>query len=147
VIIGAAVLAVLVLIGYDAYWQRPLVDAPRPPVASGEASSRLAPVVSPQPAETPEVKTDAAAVARPPAINTGKAGERKPARLGECTEAVAALGLCTAKGGVAAGSAIRPLQTTDVGRAAGQEPTDPRNCAAGAAALGLCAPNSTQRRE
>jgi ribosomal protein L40E len=147
VIIGTAVLAVLVLLGYDAYWQRPPVDAPRPPVASSETSSRLAPVVSPQPAETPEAKTDAAAVTRPPTINTGRASERKPARLGECTEAVAALGLCTAKGGRAAGPAIRSLQTSDVGKAAGQEPTDPRNCAEGAAALGLCAPNSTQRRE
>jgi len=146
VIIGTAVLAAVVLVGYDAYRQRPLVDAPRPPVASSETSSPPAPVVSPQPAKTPEAKTDAAVVTRPPTINPDRAGERKPRRAEACTEAVAALGLCTAKGGVA-GPAIRPLQTTDIGKAAGQEPTGSRMCAEGAAALGLCAPNPIQRSE
>jgi len=146
VVVGTVVLAAMI-IGYLTYGQRPFVDASQPAAARTETSGPVGPAGKPQPVETPEVETVAAPVTRPQTINTGRAGERKPPRPKACTEAVAALGLCSYKGEAAAGPAITPLQKTDLGKANGQEPPDPQTCTEAVAALGLCAPKSIPRGE
>jgi double zinc ribbon protein len=166
VIAGTAALAAIVIVGYATTRERSPTEAPLPPAASSETSRSGAPVETPPPAassetsrggapvETPppaealEVKTAAPPVARPQAINTGRAGERKPPQPEPCTEAVAALGLCAAKGEAAtARPAIEHPRTTDVGKAGEQGPADPRACTEAAAALGLCTPKPIQRRD
>ena len=135
------------IVGYLAYGQRPLANAPQPTASRSETSGPVVPVVNPQPVETPEVETAAAPVTRPQAVNAGRAGERKPPRPEACTEAVAALGLCSYKGEGAAGPATTPPRKTDLGKADGREPADPQTCTEAAAALGLCAPKSIRRGE
>jgi hypothetical protein len=134
---SAAVLAAIVVLGYAASRQRPAIEASPPPAASSESSRRDAPVENRPPAETPEAKAAAPAVPRPQAIETGRAGERKPPRLETCTEGVAALGLCATEA-KAAGAAIKNLRTTDAGKEGGREPSDPQTCTEAAAAVGLC---------
>jgi hypothetical protein len=146
VVLATAVLAATI-IGYLTYAQRPFVDAPQPAAARIETSGSVGPVVNPQPVEAPEVETAAAPVTRPPATSAGRAGERKPPRAEACTEAVAALGLCSTKGEAAAGPAITPPPKTDLGKADGQAPPDPQACTDAVAALGLCARKSIQRGE
>jgi len=128
------------VVGYTSYGQRPPIEAPQPAAASSETSGPVDPVWSLQPVETSEAATAAVPVKRRQAIDTGRAGERKPPRPAACTEAVAALGLCATNGGAAAGAAIENLQTTDVGKTGAPEPSDSRKCTEATAALGLCAP-------
>jgi len=179
IIVGAAVLAAIALLGYYGYRQTPLVDAPQPPAASGEASGRggsagagvigrdaaagdttpakaddVAQPASPAtaPPETP-LADPAPAAAIPPRAAT--AGRRAPPRQELCTEAAAALGLCTmtpdqkkqAEAAAAIKAAIARPEATDAGKAGGQEPPGQEACTEAVAALGLCTPASTQRRE
>ena len=183
VIIGAVVLATIAALGYYSYRQRPLAEAPQPPAASSEPSGRggpsgagltgaaTAPSESPpadptraatsqpragrQPVESPEAKAAVVAITRPQGVNAGRAGERGPSRPEACTEAVAALGLCTpkpvqkkeAETSAAAKAAIARPQTTDAGKAGGQEPRRAEACTEAVAALGLCTLKPTQRKE
>jgi hypothetical protein len=174
-----AVFAAIAVLGYYSYRQRSLVDAPHPPAASSEASGRDGPAgagvidrnaaagdttpakvddiaqpASPAtaPPETP-LADPAPAAAIPPRAAT--AGRRAPPRQELCTEAAAALGLCTmtpdqkkqAEAAAAIKAAIARPEATDAGKAGGQEPPGQEACAEAVAALGLCTPASTQRRE
>jgi hypothetical protein len=191
VIVGTAVLAAIVVLGYYSVRQLPLVDAPEPQPASSEASVRggsagagvigrdaaggdttpakaddvaqpASPANSPPgtqlaeptPAVGSEQRADREAVklrqekaaagpsARPQAA-AAMAGGRALARQELCTEAAAALGLCT----------MTPDQKKQAEAAAankaaiGQEPPRQEACTEAVAALGLCAPMPTQRRE
>ncbi len=74
-------------------------------------------------------------------VNPG--GQESPKKEA-CTEAVAALGLCTIKPAAAAG--VRP-QAVEAAKGGGQPTPREEACPAGVAALGLCPPESTQRRQ
>lgn len=204
VIVGTAVLAAIVVLGYYGYRQRLLVDAPQPPAASSEANGRggpagagvigrdaaagdtapakvddsaqpaspatappETPLAGPTPAaaippradrETVELRQEKAAAglsARPQAADAATAGRRAPPRQELCTEAVAALGLCTmrpdqkkeAEAAAAIKAAIARPKATDAGKAGQQEPSRQEACTEAVAALGLCTPAPTQRRE
>jgi len=104
-----------------------------------------------QPVESQEAQSNAARVAGAQAMIPGP-GERAPPPE-ECTEAVAAVGLCTRKpvqkkeaGTTAAvAAAIRRPQETRAGKADGQQVPRAKACTAAVAALGLCTPESTRR--
>ena len=124
-IVGIAVLAAVGVLGYYAYRQQTPVGVPAPPTAGSEAKARGSPVdagaidkapanavaldvaTGTSPSEIPPAGTvrapakpvaaAAPAAARPRATDTGKGPEQGPPRLGPCTEALAALGLCTLK--------------------------------------------------
>lgn len=204
VIVGAAVLAVVAVLGYYTNRQLSLNDAPRAPAASSEASGPGAPAVtrvirrdaaagdtktdqpdnsaglaspaasasgtqlaaperdaanqpraSRQPEYPQKAKTAATLTTRPQTINTGGAREQRPSRPEACTEAVAALRLCAtipvqskaADSAAAVDAVIQRPQRTDAGKAGGQEPPRPQPCTEAVAALGLCTLESTQRRE
>lgn len=204
VIVGTAVLAAIVVLGYYGYLQRSLVDVPQPPAASSEASGGggsagagvirrdagasdatpakaddsagpVSPATTPpetplavppraaanQPSagrETVELRQEKAAAglsARPQAADAATAGRRAPPRQELCTEAVAALGLCTmrpdqkkeAEAAAAIKAAIARPKATDAGKAGQQEPSRQEACTEAVAALGLCTPAPTQRRE
>jgi hypothetical protein len=108
-----------------------------------------------QPVESQEAKAPAAPIARSQAISASRAGEQGPSRPEACTDAVAALGLCTAKPvqkkeaetADAIKAAIARSQASDAGKAGGQEPPRQEACTEAVAALGLCTPRPTQRRE
>jgi hypothetical protein len=85
-----------------------------------------------KPTEPPSVSRRAAAARA--------ASEREMPRAAPCTEAVAALGLCTMKPG-------HKKEATDTGKAGQREPPRQEACTEAVAALGLCTPTSTQRRE
>ncbi len=108
--------------------------------------------------ETVELRQEKAAAglsARPQAADAATAGRRAPPRQELCTEAAAALGLCTmtpdqktqAEAAAAIKAAIARPQATDAGKAGPQEPPRQDACTEAVAALGLCAPAPTQRRE
>jgi hypothetical protein len=125
-----------------------------PPVGLTRAAANQ-PRADRQPVESPEAKGAAAPIARPQAINPSRAVERRPPRPDACTEAVAALGLCTpkpvqkkeAETADAIKAVIARPQATDTGKAGGQEPPRQEACTEAAAALGLCTPRPIQRRE
>jgi Double zinc ribbon len=203
-IAGTAVLAVVAVLGYYGFRQRPLVEAPQPPAASSEASDRggsagagairrdvaasdatpakaddsagsansatappETPLAGPTPAATDqprparepvvsrEMKAATPSNARAKAVNEGRARDRVVSRLESCTEAAAALGLCTVQpvekkeAETAAGidTAIARPRAADAGKAGQQEPLRQDACTEAVAALGLCAPTPTQRRE
>jgi hypothetical protein len=122
VIVGTVVLAALAATGYYAYREGPVLDAAQGPVASGAvkdgggpagggvnpsaSAGGTMPIASTQAlAVTPPVTAEAepvlltpappAATARPRATGAGPSLELQRPRVGPCTEAVAALGLCT----------------------------------------------------
>jgi hypothetical protein len=175
VIAGAALAVALAALGYYAYRQASLVDAPRPPAASSEASAPEAPApaaagvigrdaaaVYTEPAKaadndarlaspvTPPSVTSVKPVAttRPKAVRAVKTDEREPSRPEACTQAAAALGLCTARP-VPRKEAADPVpkrEATEARKAGGQEAPRPQTCTEAVAALGLCAPNTVQQR-
>jgi hypothetical protein len=156
VVVGTAVFAVIALLGYLTYRESSPADAREAPAASSDgggvppdagsldaaaATARAAanePRADRQPVESQEAK--AAAAARPQTVKAGKGRERGQSRVEVCTEAAAALGLCTAK-------PVPTKETTDARTAGGQEPPGAQACTEALAALGLCAPKPTQRRE
>ncbi len=172
-IVGIVVLAAVGMLGYYAYRKQTPVGVLAPPTASSEAKARgssvdagainkaqanavardVATATSPfliPPAGTvraPAKPVAAAAppVARPRATDTGKGPEQGPPRLGPCTEAFAALGLCTLKpvprneaAPAAAAAAASALPQANI---AGEP------CTEALAALGLCTLKPNQRRE
>jgi hypothetical protein len=124
----------------DARLPRPAISpSVTPPAASASAMENQA-RAGRQPVESKEAKATAATIARPQAISAGRAGERGPSPQDACTEAAAALGLCTAK-------PVLKKQATDARKSGGQEPPFAQPCTEAVAALGLCAPATTQKRE
>ena len=125
----------------------PLVE--RTPEAGGEQRADRETV------ELRQAKAAAGPPASPQAADGAKAGRRAPPRQELCTEAAAALGLCTmtpdqkkqAEAAAAIKAAIARPEATDAGKAGGQEPPRQEACAEAVAALGLCTPAPTQRRQ
>ncbi len=154
-IVATAVLAAIAVLGYYIYRQDSLVDAPLAPAASSEASGREAPAgagfigrdaaagaesagadarLATPPSGTP---AKPAAITRPQPIGARKADvKREQSRPEACTEAAAALGLCTTK----------PALNKEASDAR-KEPPRLQTCTEAAAALGLCTPTIQQRRE
>ena len=105
-----------------------------------------------EPAMSQESKVTATAVARTKASNTAKSSERGQSRDETCTEAVAALGLCTfrpaekkeTEKAVLGKAEIARPQSAAAGKAIGQELPRGQTCTTAAAALGLCAPRLPQ---
>jgi len=187
VIVGTAILAAIVVLGYYSYSQRSLVEASEPQAAIGDASGRGAPVgagvirrgavaddsvptiaaTSPPgiPLAVPKRATEippravrrsvesrnatvaVAPIARSQATDAGNARRLEPPRPVACTESVAALGLCppdSVQRKVAeTDSSIRAItspQANAAGKAGGQEPPRQETCTEAVAALGLCTP-------
>ena len=185
VIVGAAVLAAVAVLGYYTYRQSPYADAHPASAASGDPADRPAPAaalldenaaVAPKPAAANGAAVPAVPAASPsgtpPAApvraaanqpRTGrepvksqeaKAGESALFRPEACTQAAAALGLCATKSiqkkkpeTAAVEAAIKRPTTTGGVSAGAQEPPRPPACTEAVAALGLCTPKPTQRRE
>jgi hypothetical protein len=187
VIVGTAILAAIIVLGYYSYSQRSLVEASEPQAAIGDASGRGAPVgagvirrgavaddsvptnaaTSPPgiPLAVPKRATEippravrrsvesrnatvaVAPIARPQATNAGNARRLEPPRPVECTESVAALGLCppdsfqrkVAETASSTRANARP-QANAASQAGGQEPPRQVACTEAVAALGLCTP-------
>lgn len=125
------------------------------PLADPTRAAANQPRAGRQPVESQEAKAAAAAITRAQAVNAGRAGERGRSRPEACTEAVAALGLCTpkpvqkkeAETAAAVKAPIARPQTTGAGKAGGQELPRPEACTEAVAALGLCTLKPTQRKE
>jgi hypothetical protein len=168
---GAAVLAAIAVLGYYGYRQNSPVDVPQPPPASSEAaaakSDDAAQTASPeapppeapladraeqQPEETRPPNAAAGLITRPKAADAGKAGRQAPPRQEVCTDAVAALGLCTmtpedrklAEGVAAVKAAAANPEATESRKAGPQAPRG-EGCTEAVAALGLCTPATTRR--
>ena len=124
------------------------------PLAETARATADPPRAGRQPVESREGKAAAAPVARPRATGADKAGRRESFRPEVCTEAVAALGLCSlkpvqskeAETASAINATVRPA-ATDAGKAVGQVRARTAACTEAEAALGLCTPGSTPRRE
>jgi hypothetical protein len=174
VMAGAAVLAAIAMLGYYGYRQNSPVDAPQPPPASSEAApakpddgaqtaspaapppeAPLADQADRQPEESRRPNAAAGLIARPKAAAAGKAGRQAPPRQEVCTDAAAALGLCTmtpeerklAEAVAALKAAAASPEATDPGKAGRQESPRQGECTEAVAALGLCAPASNQGRK
>jgi len=132
---------------------RPAFSPPTPLVdqAPAAASERRA---DRPPLELRQAKAAAGPIGRPQATAARKAGVQAPARQEVCTEAVAALGLCTmtpeerkaAEAAAALKAAIGRPATADPGKAGAQESPPKDECTEAVTALGLCTRTSTQRR-
>jgi hypothetical protein len=132
---------------------------------SGDAARPASPVTlppkpavadrAPAPDSDPRANAAAGRIVRPRPGDAGKAGRQAPPREEVCTEAVAALGLCTmtpeerglAEAAAAVNAAVAPPAATESGKAEQQEPPRQEACTEAVAALGLCTPASTQRGE
>jgi hypothetical protein len=174
---GAAVLAAIAVLGYYGYRQSSPVEAPQPAAARSEAASDSAPAkpddaaqtespaapppetpladqADPQPAESRRPNA-AGLIARPKAADAGTAGTQAPPRQEVCTDAVAALGLCTmtpeernlAEAVAAVKAAAASPDATEPGKAGPQEAPRGEGCTEAVAALGLCTPATTRRGE
>jgi double zinc ribbon protein len=131
-------------------------DAPKS-VTADDGTASLGPTTSPfgtAPAEPVRATASQARAGRQP-VKSQEAKAGGPGSLGPqaCTEAAAALGLCTTKSvqkrereTAAAEAAIKRPATSAAGNAGAPEP-GPQTCTEGVAALGLCTPRPTQRRE
>jgi hypothetical protein len=163
---GVALVAMaVVLLGYLGYRQWSVVEPP--PAVKSEPSGRAAasrtgvitrdasPIVNTPakvaepptpvppttvPAETPPIDTAETTASRPRA---GKSARQEPRREA-CTEALAALGLCTIRGMAASGALALPSEGAGT---TGKAPPLPEACTEAIAALGLCTPGPTPRRE
>jgi hypothetical protein len=127
--------------------------------SAGDSAGVASPATSPS--EAPPAAPMRAAVSQPRAVRQpiksqeAKANGPESFRSEACTEAAAALGLCSEKSvqkkepeaAAAVEAAIKRRQTTGAGSAGGQEPPRPQTCTEAVAALGLCTPTPTQRRE
>jgi len=115
----------------------------------------LADQADPQPAESRRPNAAAGLIVRPRADVAGKAGRQAPPRQEVCTDAVAALGLCTmtpeerklAEAVAALKAAAASPEATEPGEAGRREPERQGECTEAVAALGLCAPASNQGRK
>jgi Double zinc ribbon len=94
-------------------------------------------------------------IARSKAADAGKSRKRQPPRQEVCTNAVAALGLCTmtpeerrlVEATAALKAAIAEPAAREPGKAGKQGPAQGEPCTEALAALALCSPASTQREE
>jgi len=172
VLVGSAVLAAIAVLGYYGYRQSSPVEVPQPPPASSEAAPAKAddgaqtasPAAPPpetpladradqQPEESRRPNAAAGLIARPKAADAGTAGRQAPPRQEVCTDAVAALGLCTmtpeernlAEAVAAVKAAAASPEASEPGAAGQREPQRQGECTEAVAALGLCTPASTQR--
>ena len=133
----------------------PATAPPENPLAGPTPAAAIPPRAGRETVELRQEKAAAGLSARPPAVDAATAGRRAPPRQELCTQAAAALGLCTmtpdqkkqAEAAAALKAAIARPQATDAGKAGGQEPPRQEACTEAVAALGLCAPAPTQRRE
>ena len=143
VIVGTAVLAAIIVLGYYAYRQHSIVDAPQPPAASGEASGRGTPagagVVDRNTAAgiTESAKAENGAGLISPAAPPSEIPLAPPARA-VADQPRAGGELVRSQKAQPAATAITRPQATGAGRAGGQEPP-PQTCSETVAALGLCA--------
>lgn len=174
-IVGIVVVAAVAVFGYYAFRQQTPVGAPAPPSAGSEAKARGSPVdpgtidkaqansvardVATAPATSPSeippagtvrapakpAAAAASAAARPQATNAGKRAEQGPPRLGPCTEALAALGLCTLK--PVPRNEAAPAAAAAAASALPQANNAGQPCTQALAALGLCTLKPNQRRE
>ena len=177
VMAGAAILAAVAVLGYYGYRQNSPVDVPQPPPSRSEAASDSAPAkpddaaqtespaapppvtpiadqADPQPEESRRPNAAAGLIVRPK-VDAGKAGTQAPPRQEVCTDAVAALGLCTmtpeernlAEAVAAVKAAAASPDATEPGKAGPQEAPRGEGCTEAVAALGLCTPAATRRGE
>jgi len=108
-----------------------------------------------QPEESRRPNAAAGLIARPEAADAGKPGRQAPPRKEVCTDAVAALGLCTmtpeerklAEDVAALKAAAASPEATGPGTAGREASPRQEECTEAVAALGLCTPASTQRRQ
>ena len=174
VLAGVAVLAAIAVLGYYGYRQSSPVDVPQPPPASSDSApakpddgaqtatpaapppeAPLADQADRQPEESRRPNAAAGLIARPDAGAAGKAGRQAPPRKEVCTDAVAALGLCTmtpkerklAEDVAAVKAAAASPGATEPGKAGPQVPQRRGECTEAVAALGLCTPAATRRGE
>jgi hypothetical protein len=133
----------------------PATAPPEKPLAGPTPAAAIPPRAGREGVEVRQEKAAAGLSARPPAADAATAGRRAPPRQELCTEAAAALGLCTmtpdqkkqAEAAAAIKAAIARPESTDAGKAGPQEPPRQEACTEAVAALGLCTPAPTQRRE
>lgn len=130
----------------------PATALPEIPLAGPTPPAVNQPRAGRKPVDSREAKVAVAPIARTKAINEGRVSEQGPSRPEVCTEAVAALGLCTVRPAqkkeaetVAATQSIPRPGATDTGKAGRQEPPRGEACTEAVSALGLCMP--TRRRE
>ena len=132
-------------------------DAPKS-VSADDGTAPLGPTTSPfgtAPAEPVRATASQARAGRQPVKSQeAKAGESGLAHPDACTEAAAALGLCSMKSvqkreteTAAVEAAMKRPPATGAGNPGAQEPSRPQTCTEGVAALGLCTPKPIQRRE
>ena len=136
------------------------------PAKSGDDSQPASPAAPPperpvsdqadrQPEESRRPNAAAGLIARPKAADAGKAGRQAPPRKEVCTDAVAALGLCTmtpeesklAEDVAALKAAAASPEATGPGAAGREASPRQEECTEAVTALGLCTPASTQRRQ
>ena len=171
---GAGVLAAIAVLGYYGYRQSSPVDVPQPPPARSEAApakpddgaQTASPAAPPpetplvdhadrQPEESRRANAAAGQIGRSRSADAGKAGRQAPPRKEVCTDAVAALGLCTmtpeesklAEDVAALKAAAASPEATGPGAAGREASPRQEECTEAVAALGLCTPASTQRRQ
>jgi hypothetical protein len=148
VIVGAAVLAVIAVLGYYIYRQLSPADAPQPPAASSRGAPAAAGFIGRDAAadDTKSADADRGAGLESPAIEPSgtqlpaparaaaiqpRAG-RQPAESREAKGTVAAVG--------------RP-QAINAGKAGERAPPRPEACTEAVAALGLCATKPVQKKD
>ena len=132
-------------------------DAPKS-VSADDGTAPIGPTTSPfgtAPAEPVRATASQARAGRQPVKSQeAKAGESGLAHPDACTEAAAALGLCSMKSvqkreteTAAVEGAMKRPPATGAGNPGAQEPPRPQTCTEGVAALGLCTAKPIQRRE
>lgn len=131
---------------------RPATAARETPLPGATPAAANRPRVDREPSKSRESKAVATPIARAKANDVGSAGERGRLRPEACTEAVAALGLCTfkpaerkeaEKAATNKAEIARP-QSAAVGKAGGQDLRQGETCTTAVAALGLCTPKLTR---
>ena len=98
----------------------PAATPPEPPLAGAAPAATTPPRAGRDPVVSRDMKAAAASIARTKAINEGRVSQRRPSRPQPCTEAVAALGLCT----------LQPVQKKEAETAAAGEPATAPSVAA-----------------
>lgn len=133
----------------------PAATPSEPPPADPTPAATSPPRAGREPVVSRDMKAAAASIARTKAISEGRVSERRPSRPQPCTEAVAALGLCTlqpvqkkeAETAAPIEPAIAPSVAADPGKPDQRGPPRQEACTEAVAALGLCTPAPIQRRE
>lgn len=181
--IAAVAFVAIVVGGFYGYRQSPQVDASQPAAASSAppaaaptataqpqgpfiapsetAAANRAPAAVPEPSADPQPeesrRPNAAAghIARPRPAAAAKAGSQASPRKEVCSDAAAALGLCTmtpedrkpAEAVAAVKAAAASPGATEPGKAGPQEAPRGEGCTEAVEALGLCTPAATRRGE